>query len=286
MKTKILTIIISLTFLVLTLNLASALIVDAEYITIFPGEEVSIKVEVDNNENFDIEDVSVALILDGVPFTSVGSSEKDTDDIDEDDDDSVTFRIKTSTDVVPGDYDIPYIMKYTNAEDSNATSQTKNGTFGIRVSSKTELDFSVEKKDAIVGQQGRLSLKIVNKGLGEVKFVSVEIFPQGFELLSSENVYIGNIDSDDSDTASYDVIFKSTAPVLSVKVEYKDFDNKAQTKTINLPVEAYTRERAIELGLIQEPNYVPYGIGAGILILWYIIRKIKKRKKNKQRGRN
>lgn len=285
--TKLITALVLLAlYLFSMIAFASALVVDAEYVTVFPGQEASVQIDIDNNENFDIEDVSIALDLEGLPFTSVSSSEKDVDDIDEDDDDKATFRLKASTDIVPGDYDIPYVVKYTNAEDSNATSQNKTGSFGIRVSAKTELDFSAEKKDAIVGQQGKISLKIINKGLGEVKFMSVEIFPQGFELLSSEKVYIGNIESDDSDTASYDVIFKSTAPVLVAKATYKDFDNKDQTKTINLPVEAYSRERAIELGLIKEPNYVPYGIVVGVLIIWFVWRKVKKARKNKQRGRD
>ena len=270
--------------LLLSLNFASALVVDADYIIIYPGESGSVKVEVDNNFNFDIEDVSVALTLDDLPFTSVGSSEKSLDDLDSDDDDSVTFTIQASTDIIPGDYNIPYVVKYTNAEDSNATQEEKIGSFCLRVSAKTNIDFSVETKDNIVGQQGRISLKIVNKGLGEIKFVSVKISPQGYELISSRDVYVGTIDSDDSDTASFDVVFKTTSPTLSAIVNYNDFDNKAKTETINLPVNVYTVEKALELGLITKTNYIPYfGVG-GILIIWFIWRKIKKRRKNK--GRN
>ena len=67
------------------------------------------------------------------------------------------------------------------------------------------------------------------------------------------------------------------------KIDYKDFDNEDQSKTISLPVNVYTREEALELGLIQNPNYIPYIIGVGILILWYVIRKVRKKRKNKGR---
>jgi len=275
--------IINLILLVVMLNFASALVVDADYITIYPGESGSVKVEVDNNFNFDIEDISVALALDKVPFTSIGSSEKSLDDLDENDDDSVTFTVRASTDIAPGDYNIPYIIKYINAEDSNATQEEKTGSFGLRVSAKTNIDFSAETKDNIIGQQGRISLKIVNKGLGEIKFVSVKVSPQGYELISSENVYVGTIDSDDSDTASFDVVFKTTKPILTAIVNYNDFDNHAKTETINIPVNVYTTEKAIELGLIKKPNYAPYFAVGGVLIIWFVYRKIKKARKNKQR---
>jgi len=278
--------ILSIIFLVVILNLASALVVDVDYITIYPGGEGSIKIEVENNFDYDIEDVSIALILDEVPFTSIGSSEKDLDDLDEDDDDTKTFILKASTDIVPGDYNIPYIIKYINAEDSNATSEEKTGSFGLRVSAKTEIDFSVETKDAIVGQQGKISLKIINKGLGNVKFVSIQIFPQGYELISVDKIYVGTINSDDSDYASFDVVFKSTNPTISATIGYKDFDNNPKTETINIPINVYTREKALELGLIKEPNYIPYIVIGIVIISWIIYRKIKKRRKKNKVGSN
>jgi len=283
MKTQPTLSIITLMFLVLTLNLASGLVVDPDYITIYPGEEGRITLEVENNENFDIEDVSVALILDEVPFTAVGSSEKDIDDLDEDDDDSVQFTLKASTDIKPGDYNIPYLVKYINAEDSNATPEEKTGSFGIRVSAKTELDFVLEVRDnAIIENEGRVSLEIINKGLGDIKAVSVQIFPQGFELLSQDKIFIGTISADDTDLASFDVIYKSTNPVFTAKVEYKDFDNNEEIKTINLPINVYTEEKALELGLIKKSYTGVYiGVIAILIILWIIYRKIKKRKKNK-----
>ena len=298
MKTQILTPIIALTFLVLTLNLASALVVDADYVTIYPGESGSVKVEVDNNFDFDIEDVSIALDMgsktitnelgmvvgetEALPFTVIGSSERDVDDLDEDDDDSVTFTIRASTDITPGDYNIPYVVKYTNAEDSNATQEEKTGSFGLRVSAKTNIDFSAETKDNIIGQQGRISLKIVNKGLGEIKFVSVQVSPQGYELISSKDVYVGTIDSDDSDFASFDVVFKTTRPTLSAIVNYNDFDNNAKTQTISIPVNVYTVEKALELGLIKKTNYTPYFVVGGLVIVWIVYRKIKKRRNRRK----
>ena len=268
--------------LVLTIGFAAGIIVDSNYETIYPGESEEIILEIENNENFEIVDVSLALDLSDLPFTTIGSSEKDVDDIDEDDDEKVSFNLRASIDITPGDYNIPYILKYVNAENASEEFE-KTGSFGLRVSAKTDLDFMVDVQDnAIVGEEGEISLEIINKGLGEIKSVSVQIFPQGFELLSKDKIFVGTIDADDSDSATFDVIYKTTNPILSAKVEYKDFDNKDQTETINLSFKVYTKEKALELGILQRPNYLVYLI-IGILVIAYIIHRILKKRKRKNR---
>jgi hypothetical protein len=269
--------------LVFALSLIAGISVDADYTIIYAGETADIDIEIDNNENFDIEDISIALELSDLPFTAIGSSEKDVDDIDEDDDDTVSFDIRASTDITPGDYEIPYTLKYVDASNNSLTYE-KTGTFSLRVSAKTDLDFVVDVKDnAIVGQEGEVSLEIINKGLGEIKSMSIELFPQGFELLSKNKVFVGSIDADDSDTASFDVIYKTSNPTFSAKVTYKDFDNKDQTETVSLTFKVYTKEEAIELGILKKPSYLVPLIIAIIIIAYIIRRIIKKRKRNNRR---
>ena len=220
--------------------------------------------------------------MSGLLFTTIGSSEKDVDDIDKDDDEKVSFNLRASIDIPPGDYNIPYVLKYVN-EENKSKDLEKTGSFGLRVSAETDIDFVVDVQDnAIVGEVGEISLEIINKGLGEIKSVSVQIFPQGFELLSKEKIFVGTIDADDSDTATFDVIYKTTNPVLSAKVEYKDFDNKDQTETVNLSFKVYTKEKALELGILKKPNYIVYLV-IGILIVAFIIHRILKKRKRKNR---
>jgi len=269
--------------LVLTIGFATGIIVDSNYETIYPGESEEIIFEIENNENFEIVDVSLALDLSDLPFTTIGSSEKDVDDIDEDDDEKVSFNLRASIDIIPGDYNIPYILKYSVNADNKSKDFNKTGSFGLRVSAETDLDFMVDVQDnAIVGEKGEISLEIINKGLGEIKSMSVQIFPQGFELLSKEKIFVGTIDADDSDTATFDVIYKTTNPILSAKVEYKDFDNEDQTETVNLSFKVYTKEKALELGILKKPNYIIYLV-IGILVIAYIIHRILKKRKRKNR---
>jgi hypothetical protein len=268
----------------LSVGLASAISIDADYITIYPGEQGKVSIEIDNNENFDIEEISVSITLANLPFSSIGSSEKSIDEIDEDDDDRVGFTIKASTDIKPGDYSIPYTIKYTNSDTEDDLK--KEGSFGIRISSKTDLDFDVQAKGAeitspLVGKEGRITLEVINRGLGEVKSVSVEITPEGFELLSSEKAFIGTINGDDTDSATFSVIYKSTTPTLNAKITYKDFDNNDQVQELTLPFKVYGEKEALDLGIIKKSKSGLYiTIIIILLIIWIIWRKIRKSRKN------
>ena len=296
-KTKIIvSLAIVFLYLVSLISFASAIIVDADYITIYPGEQGDVKIKVDNNENFDIEDVSIAIDFSGehtaLPFTIIGNSEKDLDDLDEDDDDSVSFTIKASTSIIPGDYNIPYLIRYTSLDDViNNTKEQKIGTFGLRVSAKTDLDFGVETRgdniDApIVGEKGRITLEIINRGLGDIKSVSITANPEGYSLISKKKVFVGTINSEDSDTVSWDVLFKIKDPVLNAVITYNDFDNNEQVETVNLALPVYTQEEALELGLIQKSKTgVYFGIVIFVVLVWFGYRILKKRKKKKNTER-
>lgn len=280
MKIKYIKITLILALLIVNFSLTSSLIVDSDFVTFYSGEEKRITLDIENNENFDIEGVSVKLILDSIPFTSVGSSEKDIDDLDEDDDDSVSFNLLPYTDIVPGDYNIPYEVTYFDV-DNDEDQIKKGGSFGVRVSAKTEIEFEAYTPDnAIVGQKGEVILEIVNKGLGEIKSVYVEILPQGFELLSKEKVFIGSIDPDDTEIASFEIIYQSTTPIFKADVTFKDFDNNDQKESIAIPFKVYSVEKAKELGILTQSNVTMYIVLVIILVIvWFIYRSIRKRRR-------
>jgi hypothetical protein len=277
---------------------ASAILVDTNYITVYPEEEGKVSINVENNENFDIESVSVSLVLStlsstgqviSVPFAIIGSSTKDLDDLDEDDDDSASFTLRASNDAKPGDYNIPYVIKYKEVGDS--TTLTNQGTFSIRVSAETDLDFGADVKgvtidSAIVGQKGKITLEIINKGLGDLKSMSVDITPQGYDLISQKKVFVGTISAEDSDSVSFDVLFTGKNPVLTAQVTFKDADNQEQTKTITITLKAYTQQEALQLGLIKKSNTTLYvGVIIAVVLIWYIWRRISKARKKRAKER-
>jgi hypothetical protein len=271
-----------LIFALFSMNLVSAVVLNsAESTDIFPGEVSRIIIEVENVFADDVTDLTISLNLVGLPFTPIGSSEDSIDELEEDEDEDFVFQIKAANDITPGDFQIPYTLKY----DREGVERVRMGTIGVRVVSNTELSYSVDSENNIVGKQGKISLKIVNSGFGDVRFVSVKLIPESYTLLSDGVDYIGTIDSDDFETATFDVIFKGKNTRLIALVEYKDFDNRKIIDNVNLLVTVYTTEEAIELGIIKKSNApLISGFVVTIILVWILWRVIKKRSRAKRRA--
>ncbi|VVB83527.1 NPCBM-associated, NEW3 domain of alpha-galactosidase [uncultured archaeon] len=278
-------ILISVLFvLVFTLGLTSAMAVKSvDAVNFQPGSEQDITIKIKNTLDFNAEDVSLNLDMSKVPFTVINS--EDVSEIESDDTESLDFAIKTSNDAKAGDYTIPYTLTYSNSSGDSQSPIT--GVFSLTVEANPNLVYSLSTETPIIGSQGKITLNIVNKGFGDAKFVSVTIIPQGYTLLSDDNAYIGTINSDDSETTSFDVIFNEQTPTLTAQIEYRDFNNKLTTKTINLPVTVYSQEQALKLGLTKKNNTIGYVIVLGLIfVAWMIVKKVRKKKRlNKAQGR-
>jgi len=281
MKIKIKLIVLSIFALLFSLSLVSALVIESVDINkVFPGQISPLTISVKNNLNDDVEDVSLVLKLDEILFTTSGSSEDSEDEIREGKKRNFNFALKISSNINPGDYNIPYELTYTDVEDERIT---KTGSFGVTVSAKTELSYGIELDNNIIDEKGKLSIKVINSGLGDIGFVYVKIIStNGFEVLSTNEEYIGAVGSDDFELATFDVLFKETGASLTAQITYKDFDNNQETKTILLPVNVYSREKALKLGLIKKDYRWVYGVIAGIILIWFIYRRIKKKNKLKR----
>ena len=269
-----------LVVLLLSISLASALTVRSTSDNTFkPGQESQINIEVDNSFTDDVKNVFISLDFRNIPMIPTRSSEKSIDIIDNDDSEPFSFLIKVSQDAKPGNYEIPYTLKYT----FNNSDKTSSGTIGFRIFSQPDLTYSINAETPVVGSKGKITLKIVNKGFSDARFLSVNALPNGFTLLSDSSAYIGTISSDDFETASYDVIFNSQFPTFEAQVEYTDFNNQKVSKALSLPIEVYSVEKAQELGIIKKNN-VPFYLGIIVLIIviWIVWRAIAKRMRMKK----
>jgi len=131
-------------------------------------------------------------------------------------------------------------------------------------------------------------MTITNIGLTEAKYLNIKISEtNGLKILGSKKVYIGNIESDDFDNAEFKVfIDKEAGSIINLPIElnYKDAVNEEYTEQISLKLKAYTVKEAIKLGLIKKNNTGIYaGIVVGLVIIWFVYRKIKKRRRSKNK---
>lgn len=280
-KTAILMISLAL-IAVLATSLTSAIIINSVNTPIVsPGKEGTITIELENILDQDVEDVSIALDFKDIPFIILGSSEQSIDEIDEDDDEEFVFQIKSSPTAAPGNYEVPYTIKYTESDDD--ITKEKKGTIGIRISADPDLVFTASSNRAILGQESAITFKVINKGFFDARFVSVRLIPEGFTLLSDKDVYIGTVDSDDFETETFDVIFEDEDARFIAIIEYKDFENSPIILSIDLPLQVYTRDEALKLGIIDRSTMPAIiSIIVTVILLWILWRTLRRRSKLKK----
>ncbi len=259
---------------------------------VIPGETVNIAIEIENIFEYDVTNLNVQLVLSGenIPFAPYqSSSEKFLDKLGDGDEEDFKFKLIALPETRTGIYKIPVKITY-NYEDENSALQegNKSELISVTVNSEPELKTSLDDSVVLIkGRENTLTLKIINSGLSDVKFLYVIISDVGgLKFLNEKEQYIGDIDSDDFDNAEYSVIVNADAPgtiTLPVILTYLDSTNKEFSETQNLTLKTYSFKEAVKLGLVKKPNFVPY-IVVGILVVGFLIRRyLKKRKLKKSR---
>jgi hypothetical protein len=225
----------------------------------------------------DAESIQVSLNLQGIPIAPVTSSDDFIDDVAEGDDDRASFYLIAQPDANAGTYKIPVTITYL----MNNKSETQTTFISVSVNAKPSLILTSES-NLIQGQKNALDIKITNTGLAGAKFLTVAIENSAdYDILSAGSVYIGDLNSDDSDTASFSVYTKSSNSIIvPVTLTYRDSTNQEYSESSTVLVKAYSREEAVKLGLITKSNALTYFIIVVVLVAAYLLyRSIRKRRK-------
>jgi hypothetical protein len=292
MKQKILTLITAL--LLMQICFASALTitsVNSVPSEVQPGEKLTLNLNIENDLSQDIENAIVSLVLSdatsSIPFAPYQSSnEYMIEEISKDDREKASFDLIALSDAVSGTYTIPVQISYRLANETNRSSQSL-GVVSLIVNAKPKIDLSSENIGLIKGTKEKLTIKIVNSGMGESKFLSIKLKQvNGIKLVGSDSVYIGNIDSNDFDSAEFNVMVNANSLSsidLPLEITYTDSMNNQIVEAKSVIVKVYSAQEAVALGLINKNN--PFLIIISIVGLgcaYVIYRKIKKRNKNKR----
>lgn len=253
---------------------------------IAPGGKVSLDINLDNNLDDKVFDVDVSLDLSEAPFSPEKTSEIFFDEIKEDKGKIAEFDLVVDSDAGAATYKIPMTVKYKY----NDTVKTKSTFVSIVVNAKPNLDLSINSV-LLQNQKNKLQIQISNNGLGKAGFLEIELVGGNYNLLSGNKVYIGDLDSNDFNTASFDVFLKDSSSVLfPIVVRYKDPSNKDYEESFSLAGRVYSQQEAVSLGLVQQSNTGMYvGIVIAIIVIYIVYSRVKKwmkkRKQNNQNGR-
>jgi len=251
-----------------------------------PGEISKVDINLENLALTFIKEIKVRLNLGGVPFAPIGSTDrKIVKQMEADSKATVSFNLMAEPGAESNLYKVPIEIEFL---DRLGNVYTKNETVGLIVGAEPDLIVNIDSSQIYnSGGSGEVTVKIVNKGVTDVKFLNIELKESdNYRILSTKEVYVGNIDSDDYETADFEVSLgkvKGKDAVLLLLIEYKDANNNDYSKNIELPLKLYSSAEAKSMGLKKGNNAV--GIIIVLVIVgagFFIYRRWRKKKKGEK----
>lgn len=227
-----------------------------------PGSKAKLTITLKNYAASLLKDVKVILELgksgdETTPFAPVGSTnEKVISIIDAQSSVPVEFNLLADPDAKSKAYKVPLKLQYSDVLSKN---HSKTLTLALIVGVEPDLSVYIDSTTIYTaGITGEVTVKIVNKGLTDIKFLNVKLDKaEGYKILSPYEVYIGNIDSDDYETVDFKLNIDKDSKdkaILPLTIEYKDANNQDYTKKVNLELPLYSKLEARNLGLVKT-NY-------------------------------
>ncbi|MBI5229237.1 hypothetical protein HY991_03940 [Candidatus Micrarchaeota archaeon] len=243
------------------------------------GKTGTIDLTLKNLANAYLRDVSVKIdmALSSIPFAPIDStSEKRISLISPQDVFNVQFKVAT----LPGaDSDIFKIPLEVSYLDSLGKRYVRNYTVSLTVGGKPDIGVGMESTNIIhEGMRGTVVVKIVNKGLIDVKFLNVRLLPSNdYTIISSDNDYVGKVNSDDTETSDFIVYLNSglkDVVAIPVEVTYRDANNNVYTQKESIPLRLYSPEEIKKLQLEQQSGPSILLIAGVLVVAGYVFYRV------------
>lgn len=219
------------------------------------------------------------------PLTIIGAGEAYLGTLNARGEDEASYRISVKSSATPGPVNVPLRIKYT---DENGNEVMLEKTIGANIEGEPDIQVVLDGTELLKpGAKGTVTLDVINRGFVDAKFLSLKLSPaEGYTVESSSEVYIGNLDSDDSETEDYTIKIADNIGAgkiqLKASVEYKKENldqvyNKDFTLELTvLSAADFAAASAQNGGQQQVTTYllVIPAIIVGYLVLWVLFRII------------
>ena len=224
-----------------------------------PGSKTKLTILLKNYATSLLKDVRIAFDLgksgdEATPFSPLGSTnEKILSYMEPQSSKSIEFEFLVDPDAASKSYKIPLSIRYSDALNKN---YNRSSIVTLIVGGEPDVSVYIDGSTIYKAKSaGEITVKIVNKGLPDMKFVNVNLANSSkYRVVSPSEVYIGNIDSDDYETADFKLYIERTSDkkvILPLTLEYKDANNKNYKNDVNLELPLYSSSEAKKLGLTE-----------------------------------
>jgi hypothetical protein len=250
-----------------------------------PGEKAMVGITFKNMAGILLKKIRVKIDLGGVPLAPTGSTnEKVIDKIDKNEEANVRFDLIGEPDAQSGIYKVGVDFDY---YDGLGNSYSRNSTIGLVIGSDPDLSVNIDSTTIYqTKKSGDVTIKIVNKDVNEIKFLNLKLAESSdYRITSPSEVYVGNIDSDDYETAEFTLFVdnkKEEEILLPITLEYKDANNREYKDNIKLKLPLYGASEAKQLGLVKGNGKMGFFVIIVVVVAGlFIYRRWRKRKKKR-----
>jgi len=234
---------------------------------ILPGETTQVKLVLNNKGGSRLKDITVWMNLSSttIPIAPYGSStEQIIPSINKNTQEEAVFDLIIEGDAASDVYKIPIIITY---YDDSGNSYSMEDIIALVIGSKPEITVGLEEYDYFTsGALGEITFNIINKGVSDAKFLTITVMPSvDYEVISPNEIYLGNLDSDDYETAQFKIklnkISGKSVGIL-IRIDYSDINNYKYVDEGQVALRVYSGS---EIKQISGSN--GYGTWIGLLIL-------------------
>ncbi|MBS3164880.1 COG1361 S-layer family protein [Candidatus Woesearchaeota archaeon] len=253
-----------------------------------PGKPAELALRLRNNADVLLKNIRVNLQFRTVyqtttavqqtdlPFTAVGSSnEKELAQLTPGASGEVAFRIIVDGDASSGVYKVPIGLTYLD-RDGNAYS-VEETQIGLVVEAPVAYALALKDRDLYTSGNGEVVLSLSNVGPADINYLTLELLDgERYEVISARESYIGNLESDDFETAAFTIHAEGSEELqLQVRLRYRDSFNELHARDEVVPMPLYSTSAAKRLGLVQGGGsgwvlIVAALLGAGV---WWLRRR-------------
>lgn len=222
---------------------------------VVPGSTHRMNVTLRNNANTHFNSIDARVSLpDGTPIVVSDTDRKRIQQLDGGETVTISYELLIDENAERGVYGIPISLTYENIAGTEISLEESTG---VAIGGMTDVQIGLERTNIQTsGTRGSLTVRVVNRGQGQAKFVSVTV-PENdesdaYELLSTNEIYLGNMIPDDYQTAEYDLYVSEEQDSLTVPVDvtYTDARGQEVERSFDVDVELYDRTALERYGLV------------------------------------
>ena len=234
-----------------------------------PGEASKVTITVKNLADSLLKDIKFSLDFEDstiplAPYQS--SSQRRIANLETDRQVPLTFNIIADPAATPGLYKVPMNITY-NDEKGNKY-QIKD-VLAVPVGEIPKIRTYVKRSTVLRAKKaGVVTLGIANAGTTDVKFMEIQVLPsEDFELFSTSSYfYVGDVDSDDTESEELDIYVNRKVDVLKIPFELKYYDanNNPYSVRRELSLNLYSSRELKKFGLVE-------GGSSGTLFVLFVL---------------